>query len=257
MNPAVQSAPAAESASSAPTSRDFDRPCKLPPAEEKEASGPGIVLPRFTPANPPRWPGYPALDQLGLDTTRGWKIAPGTVDGKVQCMWRVFELTWVLYATGLPREAVLLADAMLIEEFFRARLVATARKRTPENAAVTECFTNADLSHVRDAHAAAFSRSLTQAELTEALAFFHSPAGRNYAASGHWHRSIASGTVATEKPPNLTDDEYAAAGTFLATSAGSKLIHREPLRADELEEDVMARMRPLINRCLGSGSSQR
>jgi TonB family protein len=287
---AAQSAPAVESATSASTSRDFKRPCKLPPAEEKEASGPGIILPRFTPANPPRWPGYPkgsrergeygtlhmlvlvnekgrasqvklvkstgypALDQVGLDATRDWKIAPGTVDGKVQCMWRVFEFSWTLDAAGLPREAVLLADAMLVQEFFRARLVATAEKK-PQSPAVIECFRNADLTQVRDAHANAFSAALTKAELTEALAFYQSPAGRNYATSSHWHRSIASGTVVTEKPPNLTDEEYAAVGTFLATSAGSKLIHRESLRADKLEEDVMVRVRPLvIDRCLWAGS---
>jgi TonB family protein len=288
-----QIALAAESAVSASSARDFGRPCKLLPAEELEPSGPGIVLPRFTPANPPRWPGfpkesrkrgehgtvkmlllvneegrvshakvvkstgYPALDQVGLDATRDWKIAPGTVDGKVQCMWRVFELSWTLLADDLPREAVQLAEAMLTVQFYRVRLVAVAEKRAPENSAVMECFRNAELNEVRDAYASAFFAALTRAELTEALAFFSSPAGRSYAVSGQWHRSIAGGTVDTQKPPSLTDDESAAVGTFLTTSAGSKLIHRELLRADELEEDVTVRLRPLINKCLWAGSAQR
>jgi TonB family protein len=200
--------------------------------------------------------GYPALDQVGLDATRGWKIAPGTVDGKVRCMWRVFELSWTLLADDLPPEAGQLADAMLTVEFYRSRLVAVAQKKAPENAARIECFRNAQLKEVRDAYASAFFTALTGDELKEALAFFSSPAGRNYAASGHWHQSIATGVVAP-KPPSLTDDEYTAASTFLATSAGNKLIHKEPLKADELEEDVTVRLRPLIYRCLQSGSPPR
>ena len=283
---AAHTALAAESA----TARDFGRPCKQPPAEHREPPAPGTVLPRFTPENPPRWPGYPkesrkrgehgtvhmlllvneegrvsrvmvlkstgypALDQVGLDATRDWKIAPGTVDGKVQCMWRRFELSWTLLADDLPPQAGQLADAMLAVEFYRARLVAAAQEKSPGNAARIECFRNAELKAVRDAYASAFFTALTEAELKEALAFFSSPAGRRYAASGHWHQSITTGVVTTQKPSSLTDDEYAAASTFLATSAGNKLIHKELLKADELEEDVTTRLHPLIYKCLGSGS---
>lgn len=273
--------------------RDFDRPCRLSPAEEQEPSGPGIVLPRFTAENPPRWPGYPkesrkrmehgtvkmlllvnekgrvsrakvtkstgfpALDQVGLDATRDWKIAPGTVDGKVQCMWRTFELTWALFADDLPRESVQLAEAMLTVQVYRLRLMAWAEKRAAENPAALECFRNAELSEVRDAYASAFFAGLTMAELKEAVAFFYSPAGRSYAASGQWHKLMAGGTTATAQPPSLTEDESAAVGTFLATKAGSKLTQREVLKADELEEDVTNRLRPLINKCLRAGSSQK
>jgi TonB family protein len=277
---------AAESAASAPLARDFRRPCKTPPAEEREPSGPGIVLPRFTPENPPRWPGYPkesrkrgeqgtvkmlllvnekgrvsharvvkstgypALDQLGLDTARDWKIAPGAVDGQVQCMWRVFELSWTLTAEDLSREAVLLAEAMLTVQSYRSRLISVAEKRVPENPAVVECFRNAELNEVRDAYASAFAAALTPAELKDALAFFYSPAGRSYAASGQWHKLMAGGTVTADKPPSLSDDEFVAVGAFLATSAGSKLSRREVLKADELEDNVTVRLRPLINECL-------
>jgi hypothetical protein len=55
----------------------------------------------------PRWPGYPKGSR-----ERG---EHGTV-GKVQCMWRVFQLSWSLAAAGLPREAALLADSMQIDE---------------------------------------------------------------------------------------------------------------------------------------------
>jgi TonB family protein len=283
---------AAESARSESFARDFGRPCKTPPAQETEPSGPGIVLPRFTPANPPRWPGYPkearkrgqqgtvkmlllvneegrvsrarvvrstgypALDQVGLDATRDWKIAPGSVDGKVQCIWREFELSWTLYADDFPREAVQLAEAMLTVQFYRLRLEAVAEKRAPEKPAVMQCFRNAELNEVRDAYASAFFTALTRAELKEALAFFYSPAGQSYAASGQWHRSIAGGALATEKPPSLTDVEFAAVGAFFTTSAGSKLVDREQLKADRLEEDVTVRLRPLIHRCLRAASSQ-
>jgi TonB family protein len=120
---------AAEPNADAPPELEFAAPCKTIPAEPF-ASGPTTLLPRFTPGDPPRQPpypakfrersvlgtihmlllvneqgrvtrvrlvqstGYPELDQIGLESTRDWKLAPGTVDGKAQCMWQQFTLTW-------------------------------------------------------------------------------------------------------------------------------------------------------------------
>jgi len=120
---------AAEPSADAQPDLEFAAQCKTIPAEPF-ASGPTIILPRFTPDKPPRQPpypakfrkhgvlgtihmlllvneqgrvtrvrlvqstGYPELDQIGLESTRDWKLVPGTVDGKAQCMWQQFTLTW-------------------------------------------------------------------------------------------------------------------------------------------------------------------
>jgi TonB family protein len=45
--------------------------------------------------------GYPELDQLGLESTRDWKLPPGTVAGKARCMWQQFTLNWWGSGPGL------------------------------------------------------------------------------------------------------------------------------------------------------------
>jgi TonB family protein len=113
---------AGEPDATAPTELVFDAQCETMPPETQE---PGHVVtgPRFTPKNPPLEPpypaksrkrgergtvqmrvlvneqgrvarvklvestGYPALDKVGLESTRDWKLAPGTVDGNPKCMW--------------------------------------------------------------------------------------------------------------------------------------------------------------------------
>lgn len=125
----ILAALAAEPNVDAPPELEFAPQCKTKPAEPF-ASGPTTILPRFISDNPPHQPpypakfrerrvvgtihmlllvneqgrvtrvrlvqstGYPELDQLGLESTRDWKLAPGIVDGKAQCMWQQFTLTW-------------------------------------------------------------------------------------------------------------------------------------------------------------------
>lgn len=113
------------SVASEPLSMDFGRSCGSMPSHEELAVA-RVSLPRFTPKHPPGQPEYPAesrrrgeqgtvemrmlvnesgdvaraqitrsstyeaLDKSVLHAARGWKIAPGSVNGKVRCMWQTF-----------------------------------------------------------------------------------------------------------------------------------------------------------------------
>jgi TonB family protein len=119
-----------QSSTAEPMLLDFARPCASPPAEG-ELSGPGVVKPRLTPKHPPKKPRIPdevaeelggkaiiqmlllvneegrvsqakvlkssgsaMVDRVGLEATREWQLAPGTINGEVGCMWFTFRLSW-------------------------------------------------------------------------------------------------------------------------------------------------------------------
>jgi TonB family protein len=114
-----------------PVARDHGRPCASI-ASDAEVSGSRVTRPRFTRERPGLSPGYPDaarkrgehgtlemlllvneqgdvsqvkvlkstgspdLDRAGLEITRSWKLAPGTIDGKARCIWQRHSLTWAL-----------------------------------------------------------------------------------------------------------------------------------------------------------------
>jgi TonB family protein len=38
--------------------------------------------------------GLDVLDRAGFEATRDWRLAPGTVNGEVRCMWITFTTAW-------------------------------------------------------------------------------------------------------------------------------------------------------------------
>jgi len=137
--------------------------------------------------------GFRALDQAALDTSGTWKFNPGMLGDKPFCMWGRFAVTFKLtdemleegdrlvHAEARKLAELLVTDDVVISWFSQAPLLRgsdAATRLLPEVAPLV--IEPIVMREVQDAYAATLSKTFSAEQLATVLAFFETPAGRQW-----------------------------------------------------------------------------
>lgn len=149
-------------------------------------------------------------------------------------------------AENPPAGALALADTMQLSEAAKTAFIgktATKVQRGEKSQQELHCLRAADYSVINVEYAAAFARSLSEAEIDSALKYFSSEAGRRY--MQNW---------SLQRFEPLTEQDYAGAGEFFGSEAGRKLL---PILMDEsgLRNRLVPRLIPVLERCMEKKSA--
>jgi hypothetical protein len=145
-------------------------------------------------------------------------------------------------------DAVNLTMAMRMRENVAATLPVSAKKAFPS---LTDkqltCVKAASVGPMVSSYATAIRKSLTKAEITRAQTFYASVEGKSYV--GKVLSATQLSPAAAAPAVTLTTAEQTALNTFLATTAGQKLIKNKSYVTTELNTEVSGHTSWIVKGC--------